>query len=270
MNATGGYPAGCDPGPAVVGFGDMFNDGTGWVAMSQPPNSLNYNWNIEAYVEPSKKEAGTTPVILTPAPVNNPIGMTASTSGKINTSANASFNSGSGLIIPAAPLNSTMVGYNVYRTDDNTTTPFHLLTTPPLPAGTTTYADVHPATTDVTTSWLYYVAAVFENSVAPGVTLCEGASDTISILFPAVGFNNLDQSSISIYPNPASTMVTIQSTNTIKAVEVLNYVGQMIYSNTDVAQKKVELSVSTYNAGVYFVKVTTSEGVKTTKITVTH
>jgi hypothetical protein len=81
VNASGGWPAGCDAGPAIVGFGDMFNDGTGWVAMSQPPNSLNYNWNLAAYIEPAKKGALASPVILTQTPVNNPKGLNMSTSG---------------------------------------------------------------------------------------------------------------------------------------------------------------------------------------------
>jgi hypothetical protein len=145
VTEASGYPAGCDAGPAVAGYGDMINDGTGWVAMSLPPNNYNYNWNFQAYLEPSKKKT---------------------------------------------VLASSLVGYNVYRTPDNAITPFNLLNTTPVPGPT--YADVHSSSTGVNTTWLYYVAAVFENSVLPGLTICEGASDTIPIVFPAVGFNNPD------------------------------------------------------------------------------
>ncbi len=46
-----GYPAGADAGPAVGGKGDMLYDvDDGWVAMAAD-YGLNYNWNIQAYVE---------------------------------------------------------------------------------------------------------------------------------------------------------------------------------------------------------------------------
>jgi len=52
------YPAGCDAGPAIVGYGDLISLGT-WESMFQS-YSLNYNWNIQAYLD--------NPVIRTQAP----------------------------------------------------------------------------------------------------------------------------------------------------------------------------------------------------------
>ena len=46
------YVAGCDNGPAVSPFGDMISlDGSVWESMSVS-YGLNYNWNLEGYVEP--------------------------------------------------------------------------------------------------------------------------------------------------------------------------------------------------------------------------
>jgi hypothetical protein len=50
----------------------------------------------------------------------------------------------------------------------------------------------------------------------------------------------------------------------------MNFVGQTVYTNSDVAMKSAKINVSTFTPGVYFVKVSTSEGVRTVKITVTH
>jgi hypothetical protein len=270
VNATSGWPAGCDAGPAVVGFGDQFNDGTGWVPMSQPPNSLNYNWNIQAYVEPSKKDAATTKTIIPQPKVTNPVGYTLGTSGKTNTSSNRTFNSGNGQITPESPIGSQLMGYNVYRTDDNQVTPFHLVNTAgPVPG--LTYADLtHPNTTEPTTTWKYYVTAVFKDSTDLTKVLCESSSDTITITFPAVGINDLTGNSLILYPNPAIDFVNVVSTNDIKTIEVLNYIGQTIYTNKNVDARTLKLNVSGFTAGVYFVKVTTTSGTKTTKITVTH
>lgn len=53
------YPAGVDNGPAMTGFGDLISndDGLSWAALSEldPPN-LNYNWNLQAFVENTKGE----------------------------------------------------------------------------------------------------------------------------------------------------------------------------------------------------------------------
>ncbi len=51
------YPAGVDDGPAINGFGDMFSNDGGdtWNALSliNPPD-LDYNWNLQFFVENSK------------------------------------------------------------------------------------------------------------------------------------------------------------------------------------------------------------------------
>jgi len=47
---AGDYPAGCDDGPAIVGFGDKIStDGSIWNDLSSL--GLNYNWNIKVYLQ---------------------------------------------------------------------------------------------------------------------------------------------------------------------------------------------------------------------------
>ncbi len=46
---TNGYPAGCDDGPAVNGYGNMINMGGSWSALLT--DNINYNWNIRMYVQ---------------------------------------------------------------------------------------------------------------------------------------------------------------------------------------------------------------------------
>jgi hypothetical protein len=50
---TTGWPAGCDAGPAITGYGDMINlsGAAGWEAMSSFSTTLNYNWNIETCIK---------------------------------------------------------------------------------------------------------------------------------------------------------------------------------------------------------------------------
>jgi len=270
VQTAAGFPAGCDYGPAIDEFGDWLYDGTTWATLVSLSSTLNFNWNIQAYIETAKKEAGTSSVILTQTPVNNPKGMKVSTSGRINTASNASSNTGTGLILPDSPMGSQLLGYYVWRTGDNGALPYTIVS--PGIVNALTYQDIHLNTIE-TATWKYFVTAEFQDSLnpaPPSMMLCEPSSDTITITFPTVGMNDLTNNSVSLYPNPANDVVNVVSTNDIKTIEVLNYIGQTVYSNKNVNLKTLKLNVTGFTAGVYFVKVTTASGIKTTKITVTH
>lgn len=49
-NVTAGYPAGCDAGPQVEGFGNMMYWQGAWTTLSALAPTLTYNWNIMGYV----------------------------------------------------------------------------------------------------------------------------------------------------------------------------------------------------------------------------
>lgn len=49
-NATAGYPAGCDDGPQVEGYGNMIHMSGAWSSLTALSATLTYNWNIKVYV----------------------------------------------------------------------------------------------------------------------------------------------------------------------------------------------------------------------------
>ena len=73
---------------------------------------------------------------------------------------------------------------------------------------------------------------------------------------------------INVYPNPATDVVNVKSDFNIKSIEVLSFIGQTVYTRKNVDSKLVQVDVSSLNSGVYFVKLDTDQGIKTTKITV--
>jgi hypothetical protein len=175
---------------------------------------------------------------------------------------------GSGSLLPHSPAGSLLLGYNVWRTPDNATSPFWQINTGII--NELTYQDIHPDTIGSATSWSYYVTAVFQDSLNPGTDLCEPASDTITVLFPTVSLNELTNSLLSLYPNPATNIVNIVSANEIRTIEMLNFTGQRIFADKYVNRKNIKLNVSSFKSGIYFVKVTTTYGIRVAKITVTH
>ena len=120
-NTTTGFPAGCDGGPAVEGYGDLISlDGGGWTSMSQS-YGLNYNWNLNAYLSsPFGDVAELNPIESTPS---NAGGMILE-SGVINTNDtdhNMSLISDDetdyNVWTDNVDRDIELTGYNVYRSD---------------------------------------------------------------------------------------------------------------------------------------------------------
>jgi hypothetical protein len=199
------------------------------------------------------------------SPVSNAKPGIISPEARANTSGDSYSHRGVGLIMNKDIAANSLQGYNVYRTDETGAGVYHKRNTAVVTQ--LTYADVIPIAAQGT--YKYYVTDVFNDSIT-NAFLCESSSDTITLHFPVVGVNEISSGQISIYPNPATDVVNIASSDDIKTVEVLNYIGQIVYSNNNVNLKNAQLNVSTFKAGVYFVKITTTIGIKTTKITVTH
>lgn len=54
VNTTGGYPAGCDSGPAIDGLGNVMYFSNAWTTLLSLAPSLNYNWLLGAYAQNSR------------------------------------------------------------------------------------------------------------------------------------------------------------------------------------------------------------------------
>lgn len=57
------FPAGCDDGPAITGFGDLFYDygNSQWLSLSTLSTPFDYNWNIQVYVTNERGEENLLP-----------------------------------------------------------------------------------------------------------------------------------------------------------------------------------------------------------------
>ncbi len=73
---------------------------------------------------------------------------------------------------------------------------------------------------------------------------------------------NLLSSEIAIYPNPANSLLTIESTTKLKQIIITNVVGQTVYSQA-CSLTKVEVNIASQPQGVYIVSVSDEAG-KTT------
>lgn len=79
----------------------------------------------------------------------------------------------------------------------------------------------------------------------------------------AIANEDLTNSSLTIYPNPAIDNINISSNNAIGQVMVVNLIGQVVLSsNTDANQ--VQLNIDNLTKGIYILR-TENEGVTTTQ-----
>lgn len=79
---------------------------------------------------------------------------------------------------------------------------------------------------------------------------------------------NVELSSVSLYPNPANSELTVSATSSINRIEIANLLGQMVYENATLGSNQATINVSTLQHGAYLVRVFTTEGTMTRKLIV--
>ena len=107
-------------------------------------------------------------------------------------------------------------------------------------------------------TWFQYKFDV-PGGVTPGTVYI----DNVYFTSAALGINQFETGKIKMYPNPASTNLTIENTNTIDSISVYNTLGQEVMSKSVKSSVEI-LSISELKSGVYIVKVL-SAGVTTTQ-----
>jgi hypothetical protein len=230
---AGDYPAGCDAGPAVAGFGDMISiSGGAWAPLSG--YGLNYNWNI----------TGTIGVGYDGLPMAQPIVIGQSNNNTTSPSF-AKGNLAKALNPEWTPMTRELMGYNVYR--NNT-----LVNATIIGVNTLFYNDVNPG-------WgthLYHVTAVYPD--------CQSATEDVTVRL-YVDIDEIENVTTAIYPNPATNFVNIQSGANIGRIMIMNNIGQVVYSTVADSQS-IQVNTSDLKKGIYFIQVETIKGMVTEKL----
>lgn len=86
--------------------------------------------------------------------------------------------------------------------------------------------------------------------------------------FTTLGNTNFDATAISMYPNPASNLVTITNANSpekISTVTIYEITGKRIYTLNNDTLDSISIDVSHFSKGIYLVELTTENNTKVTK-----
>ena len=99
----------------------------------------------------------------------------------------------------------------------------------------------------------YYKSCGVNRLASKYVTITNSSGDP-GIIIPRDVVNETEAvEGVSIYPNPASDVVTITSASYLKSVTLTNVVGQTLRTATDVGGMQATLNVNGLEAGNYFV-----------------
>jgi len=142
---------------------------------------------------------------------------------------------------------STLLGYNIYRSDSTGNGPYIRLNT--TYDVDTIYVDNIPPGIEGT--YCYYVTSVFNWMNVP---LCESASDTVCFDIP-LGMNKISDSHVNIYPNPVTDELIIESDRVIDEAELFDCFGRGILDEIGILGKRTQISFSDLPRGIYFLKI---------------
>jgi hypothetical protein len=144
--------------------------------------------------------------------------------------------------------------------------------TPEYPNGTYCYF----ATIDATNKPVYpYLLGKYYNGVVLGTTRAT-ISETVTTYTPSlsVSSNNLEQIGLSLFPNPSSDMVVVQSYSPVVSdldIELFDINGKLILQDTlKQGSTMCYLNLETVYSGIYFVKISDSKDSITKKVIISH
>ena len=105
-------------------------------------------------------------------------------------------------------------------------------------------------------SYPFNMASLFFNFGSAGDDQTVYYFDNISFGSPiSLGLDSVSNESFKLYPNPVEDHLYIQSSDTtIKNIDIYNILGKKIYSTSS----ENRLDMSSYSAGIYFVKINNS------------
>jgi len=169
--------------------------------------------------------------------------------------------------ITASPVNDTvLVGTSaIYSVATSMLSPVYQWQEDP-GTGFVNLADVWPYSGVTTNTLTIHNASIYLNTtnyrcvVSNGLTCVDTSDEAILMIKSNTGVNNVSgQNELTIYPNPATNLLTISSTGpSIKQLTITNLIGQTVYTN-EYNELKVQIDVAGLLTGVYFVRVNGTE-----------
>lgn len=139
--------------------------------------------------------------------------------------------------------------------------------------GFNVYLDGEEVATEITeTTYLFSDLPSGEYTAGVQSVYTTGSSDIMTIDFEVesdVAVTDAGEETLRVYPIPARNTMFVESGTSIDHIRVLDLSGQEVYSTSKTNASEHAIEVSGFHPGVYFLQVTTKQGVKTITVQVT-
>ena len=112
--------------------------------------------------------------------------------------------------------------------------------------------------------------AAFVNDYGTDVMHRTIANGTKSGYLTNVAIEDVENTSISVntYPNPATEMAVVEAGSTIRSYQMVDALGRVVMRSENLNVNALELDVRALAQGVYFINVTTDNGVASQRLTI--
>ena len=149
-----------------------------------------------------------------------------------------------------------VIFYRVYR-DDIANGNFQPISIT-IPGGNFTYTDPNAGSFPTAN---YVVDVTWNISCTPYRTTVSTTRSNLRVQIP-IGLNEELEKQISVYPNPASQLITIEISNSINILnfKIYNVLGEVVYDDASFEKAKKQINVEGFAKGVYTVDVETENG----------
>jgi hypothetical protein len=152
-----------------------------------------------------------------------------------------------------------LLGYDVYRTNADGLPPYVKLNQSLLTVNG--YNDTIPLAEEL---YCYFVTAAYQDSWS-GAFLCESPSDTLCVHYTS-GIPEQKETQIRIYPNPVSDVLNIETDMAFTGIEILNFLGESIYSESFPKTFNITIPMKDNPSGIYLLKIKSVKGIIVRKV----
>jgi len=157
---------------------------------------------------------------------------------------------------------STYFQYFIMRTDSSGLPPFVQISS----VITDTFFNNYIAPDQLGGHFRYYVLAEHMHT---GTGMCFGVGDTVNYI-PILGIPGQPSYDPVLYPNPANNQVIIENARQGSEIFIFDFLGRTMLNRETTSDEKLVVDVSSWPAGVYFVKISTREKSVVRKLSVLH
>jgi hypothetical protein len=148
--------------------------------------------------------------------------------------------------------NRGYIGYNIYK--DGVMLNSALVTD-------TTYTDL----------WAGGVQCYTVKAVHEGFFGDIESDPTDEVCMDLTGIKDPVANNLSVFPNPAKEYVNVKTNKDIRKIEMVNYLGQNVYTQTVEGEATFTISTVSFESGVYFIRFTDKTGnVTNERVTITE